>query len=224
MIESLRYPFFMPMSPVNTRLYSHPEDLPVLIEFLRTTRPAAWINEYPRVADLREAMGRPSIREKTGLWFTKQGKLEAFAYVLDPYNNLVFEFSPDMGLEIEQGIVNWALTCAIHSVENSIDKQIHSLVAIGGGAASDLWCHILADVTGKNICIPENAEASGLGAAIAAAVGSGWYASFQEAANAMTRIHRKIKPKSDNYKKYQELFPIYKKLYPCLKSATDRVL
>jgi mycothiol synthase len=109
------------MSPVHARPYLHPEDLPVLIEFLKTVRPTVWINEYPKVADLREAMGRPSIREKTGLWFTKQGKLEAFAYVLDPYNNLVFEFSPDMGLESEHEIVNWALTCAIHSVENDLD-------------------------------------------------------------------------------------------------------
>ena len=111
---------------------------------------------------------------------------------------------------------------AIHSVENSIDKKVHSLVAIGGGAASDLWRRILADVTGKNICIPGNTDASGLGAAIAAAVGAGWYASFQEAANAMTRVHKRIKPNSGNHRKYQELFPIYKRLYPCLKSATER--
>jgi xylulokinase len=111
---------------------------------------------------------------------------------------------------------------AIHSVESSIDKKVHSLVAMGGGAASDLWCHILADVTGKNICIPANAEASGLGAAIAAAVGAGWYASFQEAANSMTRISKRIKPNSGNHRKYRELFPIYRRLYPCLKSATAR--
>jgi xylulokinase len=96
---------------------------------------------------------------------------------------------------------------AIHSVENSIDKKIHSLVAIGGGAASDLWCHILADVTGKNICIPANAEASGLGAAIAAAVGAGWYASFQEAANAMTRIHNEDKTEFRQSQKISGAFP-----------------
>jgi sugar (pentulose or hexulose) kinase len=111
---------------------------------------------------------------------------------------------------------------AIHSVENSIDKKVHNLVAIGGGAASDLWCHILADVTGKNICIPGNTDASGLGAAIAAAVGAGWYTSFQEAANAMTRIQKRIKPNSGNHRKYQEFFPIYRRLYPCLKNLKDR--
>jgi sugar (pentulose or hexulose) kinase len=111
---------------------------------------------------------------------------------------------------------------AIQSVEKAVGRKVHSLVAIGGGAASDLWCHIFADVTGKTICLPKNTEASALGAAIAAAVGAGWYRSFQEAASAMTGIRKQIKPDLNNYRKYQELFPIYKKLYPCLKSVTDR--
>ncbi|MBN1569162.1 MAG: hypothetical protein JXA73_15030 [Acidobacteria bacterium] len=110
---------------------------------------------------------------------------------------------------------------AILSVEKAIGMRVRDLIAIGGGATNDLWCHILADITGKNICIPNNTEASALGAAIAAAVGACWYPSFQEAANAMTGIRKKIKPDPDNYGKYQDLFPIYRRLYPCLKSATD---
>lgn len=109
---------------------------------------------------------------------------------------------------------------AIQSVEKAVGRKVLSLVAIGGGAASDLWCQIFADVTGRNICLPKNTEASALGAAIAAAVGAGWYGSFQEAANAMTGIRKQIKPDSNNQRKYQELFPKYCRLYPCLKSAT----
>jgi sugar (pentulose or hexulose) kinase len=102
---------------------------------------------------------------------------------------------------------------ALLSVEKVIGRKVHSLIAIGGGAASDLWLHIFADITGKNICLPMNTEASALGAAIAAAVGAGWYISFREAANAMTGIRKEIIPDSDNSKKYRELFPIYRKLY-----------
>ncbi len=112
---------------------------------------------------------------------------------------------------------------AILSVEKVIGRKVCSLVAIGGGAASNLWLHILADITGKDICLPKNTEASALGAAIAAAVGAGWHASYREAAKAMTGIRRTIKPDLDNYRKYQERFSIYKKLYPCLKSAPGRM-
>ena len=59
---------------------------------------------------------------------------------------------------------------AINSVEETIGTRVNDFVAIGGGAANNLWCQILADVTGRRICIPENTEASALGAAIAAAV------------------------------------------------------
>jgi len=84
-----------------------------------------------------------------------------------------------------------------------------------------LWRHIFADITGKNICIPKHTEASALGAAIAAAVGAGWYPSFQEAADAMTGILKTIPPNVASHRKYQEIFPIYKRLYSCLKIATD---
>ncbi len=111
---------------------------------------------------------------------------------------------------------------AIQAVEKAIGRKVQSLVVIGGGAASDLWRHIFADATGKNICLPRNTEASALGAAIAAAVGAGRHSSFREAANAMAGIRKTIKPDLHNYSKYQELFPIYKRLYPCLNGALHR--
>ena len=109
----------------------------------------------------------------------------------------------------------------INSVETTIGTKVHDFAAIGGGAASNLWCHILADVTGKNICIPENTEASALGAAIAASVGAGWYRTFKEAALRMTGIRKVISPNRQNYKKYQHLFTRYQKIYPGLKKIYD---
>ena len=105
---------------------------------------------------------------------------------------------------------------AINAVEKSIGTRVNDFVAIGGGVTNDLWCHIFADITGRNICIPENTEASGLGAAIAAAVGIGWYRTFKEAAHAMTAIKKIVRPEMQNYKKYQRLFATYKRIYPSL--------
>jgi sugar (pentulose or hexulose) kinase len=108
---------------------------------------------------------------------------------------------------------------AINAVEKSTGTVIRELMVMGGGAASDLWCRILADITGKNINIPVNTEASCLGAGIAAAVGAGWYRTFREAAAAMSGIKRIIKPDRENHKKYLELFIKYKRIYPALKGG-----
>jgi len=106
---------------------------------------------------------------------------------------------------------------AINAVEKAAGATVHEFVAIGGGATSDLWCHILADVTGKNICLPENTEASGLGAAIAAAMGAGWFPTFKTAAQGMTGLEKKIKPNKRNHEKYRQRFAVYQKVYPGLR-------
>ena len=106
---------------------------------------------------------------------------------------------------------------AVTAVERNIGTLVKEFVAIGGGAANNVWCQIMADVTGRNICIPENTEASALGAAIAAAVGSGWYRTFKEAANEMSRIKQSITPEQKSRKKYRTLFAKYHKIYPSLK-------
>ncbi len=110
---------------------------------------------------------------------------------------------------------------AIRSVERAIDRKVRRLIAIGGGAASDLWCRIITDITGREIWLPKNTEASALGAAIAAAVAAGWHPSFRDAANAMAAIRKKIRPDPGNHAKYRKIFALYQKLYPLLKSVTD---
>lgn len=106
---------------------------------------------------------------------------------------------------------------AINALEKTIGVRVGELVAIGGGANSSLWCHILANITGKNICLPQNSEASALGAGIAAAVGAGWYPTFKVAAQEMTGIKKVIKPDRQTHEKYKLLFAVYRKIYPSLK-------
>lgn len=112
---------------------------------------------------------------------------------------------------------------AINAVEKSIGTRVKEFVVIGGGATSDLWCHILADITRKDIRIPRDTEASALGAAIAAAVGEGWYRSFEEAARDMTGIKETIIPAMHNYDTYHRLFTVYRNVYPALKKSISHL-
>jgi sugar (pentulose or hexulose) kinase len=116
------------------------------------------------------------------------------------------------GIAFEQAL-------ALEAVERSMGESVRELAAIGGGTSNALWLSILADVTGKAICLPANTEASALGAGIAAAVGAGWFDGFREAASAMTSIRSVIKPDAKNRKVYRALFEEYKTIYPRLKSG-----
>ncbi len=106
---------------------------------------------------------------------------------------------------------------ALNAVEKATGVQVQELVTIGGGASSNLWYKILADITAKNICLPHNTESSGLGAGIAAAVGAGWYSTFNVAAQEMTGAEKVIKPDWQNHKKYRRLFEAYVEIYPGLR-------
>lgn len=107
---------------------------------------------------------------------------------------------------------------AINAVEKANGTKVSDLIVIGGGAASSLWLRILADITKKNICLPENTEASSLGAAISSALGIGWYKTFKEAASKMSRVKEIIKPNIQTNTKYQRMFLFYKRIYPALRT------
>lgn len=64
----------------------------------------------------------------------------------------------------------------------------------GGAARSAVWAQMFADVFQVPIEIPAGQELGALGAAIAAAVACGSYASFEEAVRGMTRIERTHTP------------------------------
>jgi sugar (pentulose or hexulose) kinase len=115
------------------------------------------------------------------------------------------------GIALEQALVTGM-------IEDATGRSVKELVAIGGGAASDLWCQIIADATGKSIQRSQTVEASSLGAAICAAVGAGLYADASDAAAAMSGgVVRQTQPSPENRGMYADLLGIYRELYPSLR-------
>jgi sugar (pentulose or hexulose) kinase len=94
-------------------------------------------------------------------------------------------------------------------------SPIDHFAIVGGGSKSDLWCQIVADVSGRDVKRLETAEASALGAAMAAARGAGWFKSIQLAAAAMSGKPTKIfRPQKKAHGHYQELLEIHSELWP----------
>ncbi len=87
---------------------------------------------------------------------------------------------------------------------------------MGGGARSDLWLQIKADITGRPIVRMEEEETSTLGAALLAAVCCGDYPDVASAAAAMVRLGRRFEPDPGNAAAYQRGYELYSLLYDAL--------
>jgi xylulokinase len=121
------------------------------------------------------------------------------------------------GIALEQAVVTGM-------IEAQNDLRVEELVAIGGGATSDLWCQIIADVAGKAVLRSATVEASSLGAAMCAATGAGWFPRPVAAARAMCGpITRTSLPQPRNHGRYSELLAIYRDLYPQLRETFARL-
>jgi xylulokinase len=94
---------------------------------------------------------------------------------------------------------------------------IDELRAIGGGAKSELWLQLKADVTGIPVVVPEVTEAAGMGAAILAGVAAGVFSNAASAIDSHLKIKRTYTPDPGIKALYDERYELYKKLYPAVK-------
>lgn len=117
------------------------------------------------------------------------------------------------GTALEQALVT-------AMIEEATGVAVREFVAIGGGAASDLWRQIMADATGRCIRRSGTLEASSLGAAICAAVGAGLFKCAEDGANAMSgKDFQETEPSPESYARYADLMGIYGELYGSLRGT-----
>ncbi|AUS98708.1 xylulokinase [Clostridium thermosuccinogenes] len=97
------------------------------------------------------------------------------------------------------------------------------IYASGGGANSNLWRQIIAEILNMDVYTMNTAAFGGAyGAALLAGVGTNTWASVEEAAMVM-KVKTKNHPENENTVKYNSLFPIYKQLYGSLKEDFRKI-
>lgn len=85
--------------------------------------------------------------------------------------------------------------------------------AIGGGARSDPWMQIFADVTGRRIEVVRNPQQAGaVGAALAVPLALGIYSDYREVKK-VVKVRATFEPDRGNAALYDELFESFKVLY-----------
>ncbi|MCC7449012.1 MAG: hypothetical protein IT324_16455 [Anaerolineae bacterium] len=91
----------------------------------------------------------------------------------------------------------------------------------GGGSRSDAWMQIAADILGRPLVRPKVTEATALGAAILAGIGSGVYDSAEQAVGILVKHDREFEPDARRQRLYNERFSRYPLLYPFTKTLRE---
>ena len=102
-------------------------------------------------------------------------------------------------------------------IARELGIKVNRTKICGGGAKSLLWCKIIANVMNVTVDIPEQDEGPALGAAILAAVGSGFYQDLESAVSRIVRVKDSIEPEEILVKKYEQAYWNFRKLYPAIK-------
>jgi len=87
----------------------------------------------------------------------------------------------------------------------------------GGGAKSELWREIQANVSGENMVITSTPDGAAYGGAILASVGTRIYGSVKEACDRLVQVKNRLMPNGHEVDKYTQFFKVYRALYPLLK-------
>jgi len=101
--------------------------------------------------------------------------------------------------------------------------KCETLRAIGGGARSDIWMQILADVTRREVEAVANAqEAGAMGCALAVAVALGEYDSYRDLKKVI-KVRKSFQPDPDCCSVYDELYDVFRCLHGNLTDVCRRL-
>ena len=94
--------------------------------------------------------------------------------------------------------------------------------AAGGFIRSPLWLQIVADVLGRPLQLVDSPEASALGAAQLAMLGTGMVSRFEDL-SAMVDVTSTVEPDAQRHALYRRLYEIYQSLYAKARDDWDAI-
>jgi len=93
----------------------------------------------------------------------------------------------------------------------------------GGGARSDLWRQIQADVYEHEVEVLTAEEGAAYGAALLAGVGAKFWGSVEEACDAVVNVQTRVSPEPRSATAIKKQYENYRQLYPALKPIFARI-
>jgi len=116
------------------------------------------------------------------------------------------------------------------SLNESVDmfrqagKTVDKVVSIGGGAQNPVWLQMQADIFNAAVVSLENEQGPGLGAAMLAAYGCGWFESLEACADQFVKHADSYEPNPEAVATYESLFRVYQQVYAQTKAMNDQLV
>ena len=104
----------------------------------------------------------------------------------------------------------------------SLGVETEQIRVTGGGAKSELWRKILADVFSADLYRVESDEGPAFGAALLAGVGAGIFRSVEEATDNTVHVGDVTHFNKENSERYASIYPLFQSLYSPLKPEYDK--
>ena len=111
----------------------------------------------------------------------------------------------------------------VKELQEVAKKEITQIVSLGGGAQNKDWLQIQANVFGTEVTSLVTEQGPGLGAAMLAAVGLGWFTDLEECAEAFVDYGESVYPQTEEVEKYKVLHEIYQEVYQDTKNISYKL-
>ena len=115
--------------------------------------------------------------------------------------------------------ITYELRQNLEMIECGCDMDIKELRAVGGGAKSDYWLQLKADITGKPVVRMKNEEAGCAAGAMAAMVALNEKVTWDMATEIFSKKGRVFVPCRVRKDQYEPYYKIYRSIYPSLKDS-----
>ncbi|MBQ9086076.1 MAG: carbohydrate kinase [Clostridia bacterium] len=97
------------------------------------------------------------------------------------------------------------------------------LYATGGGASSDVWMQIKADILGRPVTALRAKEVGACGTCMLAGVATGIYKDLEEAKKRFVKVRKTYFPRERQYQTYQDYYKAYRRLYDAVRPIVEEL-
>jgi xylulokinase len=193
-----------------------------LVRWFRDTFARADRQLIPRGQDIYDALAREMPAEPTRLLVLPHFEPTGAPQLITDSSGAIVGLKMDTTRgEILKAIMESATFWFVETMDCLKRMRIDTseFIATGGGARSDPWLQIKADIFGVPFVRPAITECGTLGAAILAGMATGKLAGAEDGISRFVRRQRVFEPDARRHTIYRERFHTYQQLYPALKNV-----